>query len=107
MYSVSVPLTVIAPRQNPYSRAATSTLRMRLNRDERGLVVAEERDAEKKIRQNLNIINHVRFSKLSVLRYFNTSHHHSALCRNALTSSTKNVHVDLLQQTHHKSVDLR
>lgn len=41
--SVHVVLTFMAPRQNPYNRAATSTLRMRLNRDERGLVVAEEK----------------------------------------------------------------
>lgn len=44
MWSVSVLLTLIAPRQNPYSRAATKMLRMRLNRDERGLVVAKEQE---------------------------------------------------------------
>lgn len=42
MATMTATLTLMAPRQNPYSRAATRTLRVRLNRDERGLVVAEE-----------------------------------------------------------------
>lgn len=40
--SKSISLTLMAPRQNPYKRAATNMLRRRLYRDESGLVVAEE-----------------------------------------------------------------
>lgn len=74
------PLTLIAPRQNPYNSAATNTLRMRLNRDERGLVVAEEID--KWIRTTANTCEPA-VSELTGLRCLNTpliSWHSMMLC---------------------------
>lgn len=76
-------------------------LRMRLNRDERGLVVAEERETER-VRYNINTKGPC---AITLISHKVTSS--SCLCRHVLTGSTKNVHVDLLQQTHHKSIDLR
>lgn len=78
-------------------------LRMRLNRDERGLVVAVEQvtqreyQAEPKHKYIVEFLN----------RQFQDAITVSQVLHLVLTSSTKNVHVDLLQQTHHKSIDLR
>lgn len=70
-------------------------LRMRLYRDESGLVVAVETDAEKTPGEIIN-----RFQK---------EHLNKKKCWNGitLTTSTKNVHINLLQQTHNKGIDLR
>lgn len=83
----------MAPRQNPYSRAATNMLRMRLNRDESGLVVAKWGEGGGgTVRQDTKDA-HGCFKLMLPFR--------------APTGSTENVHVNLLQQTHHKSIDLR
>lgn len=88
----------MAPRQNPYSSAATNMLRMRLYRDESGLVVAgENTDAGKKT--SGEILN----------RFIDEHLNQKMLEWNGipLTTSTKHVHINLLQQTHHKGIDLR
>lgn len=66
-------------------------LRVRLNRDESGLVVAEEEVKKKKKEDSQKI-----YLSAKQVRSICTP-----------TSSTEHMHVDLLQQTHDKSIDLR